>query len=65
MTNALNYMVNLKADKKIIEVFFNTESSFYSEENMHWLLNRYYAKIFKDYTVIAKRISDGKEIARI
>lgn len=64
MTNALNYMVNLKADKKVIEVFFNTENSFYNEENMHWLLNRY-MKIFKDYTVIAKRISDGKEIARI
>lgn len=64
MTNALNYMVNLKADKKVIEVFFNTESSFYNEENMHWLLNRY-MKIFENYDIIAKRISDGKEITRI
>ena len=57
-------MVNLKADKKVIEVFFNTESSFYNEENMHWLLNRY-MKIFENYDIIAKRISDGKEIIRI
>lgn len=57
-------MVNLKADKKVIEVFFNTESSFYNEENMHWLLNRY-MKIFENYDIIAKRISDGKEITRI
>ena len=64
MTNALNYMVNLKADKKVIEVFFNTESSFYNEENMHWLLNRY-MKIFENYDIIAKRISDRKEITRI
>ena len=64
MTNALNYMANLKADKKVIEVFFNTESSFYNEENMHWLLNRYMT-IFENYDIIAKRISDGKEITRI
>lgn len=64
MTNALKYTVDLKPDEKIIEVYFNTDNSFYSEDNMRKLLNRY-LKFFKDYDIIAKRISDGKEIAKI
>lgn len=64
MTNALNYMVDSKTGKKTIEMFFDTESSFYNEGDMRWLLDRY-MEIFKDYNIIAKRISDGKEIYRI
>ena len=63
MTNVLNYMVDSKTGKKTIEMFFDTESSFYNEGDMRWLLDRY-MEIFEDYNIIAKRISDGKEIAR-
>ena len=57
-------MVDSKTGKKTIEMFFDTESSFYNEGDMRWLLDRY-MEIFKDYNIIAKRISDGKEIYRI
>lgn len=64
MTNVLNYIVDSKTGKKTIEMFFDTENPFYNERDMQWLLDRY-MEIFKDYNIIAKRISDGKEITRI
>ena len=64
MTNALKYTVESKTGKKTIEMFFNTEDPFYNEGDMRWLLDRY-VEIFEDCNIIAKRISDGKEIYRV
>lgn len=64
MTNALNYMVELKPTEGTIHVYFNTESSFYNEKNMRELIEKY-VKNFKNFNIIAKEINDGKEIMRI